>query len=99
MDTKICAIMAVIVAIIIAIIYSFVKKINNKRGVTTSPFTALIITVVVIIGITLPFHYVPEELRMFPKDNFTFSHTFITQSDIDEVLERYNNCKTIFEQQ
>jgi len=58
-----------------------------------------IILLVIILGLILPFHYVPSHLKVFPKDNFTFSYTIITQSDIDKLLERYNDCETIFQKQ
>lgn len=57
-----------------------------------------IIFLLVVLGLTLPFHYVPTALRMFPKDHFTFKHTIITQEDVDEVIKRYNNANNIFEQ-
>ena len=58
-----------------------------------------IITLIIILGLTLPFHYVPSELKMFPKDNLSFSNTIITQKDVDNLLERYNSCESIFQQQ
>lgn len=51
-----------------------------------------IIFFVIIVGATLPFHYIPESLMMFPKNNLTFSNTIILQEDIDNLLERYNNA-------
>lgn len=58
-----------------------------------------LIFIIIVLGLTLPFHYVPAALKVFPKDHFTFKHTIITQGDIDDIVKRYNNCKTIFEQQ
>jgi hypothetical protein len=52
----------------------------------------------IFFGLTLPFHYVPSALKMFPKDHFTFKHTIITQDDVDDVIKRYNNASNIFEQ-
>ena len=52
----------------------------------------------IFLGLTLPFHYVPNALKMFPKDHFTFKHTIITQEDVDDVIKRYNNASNIFEQ-
>jgi len=51
-----------------------------------------------LLGLTLPFHYVPSALKMFPKDHFTFKHTIITQEDVDDVIKRYNNAGNILEQ-
>jgi hypothetical protein len=36
---------------------------------------------------------------IFPKDNLSFSYTFITQDDINNLLSRYNGATNIFEQQ
>ena len=46
----------------------------------------------IVLLITLPFHYVPEYLMVFPKDRWTFSHTIIFESDVDALIERYNNA-------
>jgi len=66
---------------------------NNK------PYFKLIVALVIILGATLPFHYVPSAMKVFPKDNLTFSYTIITQDDVDNLLKRYNDCETIFQQQ
>ena len=50
-----------------------------------------IIFILIVLGLTLPFHYVPSALKAFPKDHFTFKHTIITEDDISEIVERYNN--------
>ena len=70
---------------------TIVKKKNKSRK--------WIIILIIILGLTLPFHYVPNHLMVFPKDNLTFSNTIITQKDIDKLLKRYNDCETIFQQQ
>jgi hypothetical protein len=41
---------------------------------------------------TLPFHYVPSHFRIFTKENLTFSNTFILQSDITQMVNRYNDA-------
>jgi len=41
----------------------------------------------IVLLITLPFHYVPEYLMVFPKDRWTFSHTIIFESDVDALIE------------
>ena len=53
------------------------------------------IILVVVLLLTLPFHYLPSHLMVFPKDNFTFSNTFIFQSDIDQLIEKYNSNNLI----
>jgi hypothetical protein len=44
----------------------------------------------------LSFHIIPSRLKVFPKDNFTFSNTIITEDDISGLIQRYNNA-TFFE--
>jgi hypothetical protein len=46
----------------------------------------------IILLIILPFHFIPERLMVFPKDHWTFSNTVIFQSDIDKLIERYNDA-------
>jgi|GEM_PF-1941435 len=55
-------------------------------------YSRRIFIVMVILGVMLPFHYVPDHLMIFPKDSLTFSNTFITQSDIDGLTKRYNDA-------
>ncbi len=65
---------------------------------TNKNYIKWIIFVLIVLGLTLPFHYVPTALRMFPKDHFTFKHTIITTDDVDDIIKRYNDAKTIFQQ-
>jgi hypothetical protein len=52
------------------------------------------IVMILVIGLilTLPFHYIPSRLLVFPKDQLTFSHTIITEEDISKIIEKYNNA-------
>jgi len=51
------------------------------------------ITIAALIFIfSLTFHFIPSRMMMFPKNSITFSHTIITESDISDVVERYNNA-------
>ena len=61
---------------------------NNKPKRRTGK--GWVIFFIIIIGATLPFHYVPERLKAFPKNDLTFSNTFIMQDDIDNLIKRYN---------
>lgn len=74
---------------------------DNIQTTTKSKggYKGWIIFIVIVLGLTLPFHYVPSAMKVFPKDHFTFKHTIITEDDINDIVRRYNNCKTIFEQQ
>ncbi len=71
----------------------------QKAKESTSVYIKLMFLGLLVVALTLPFHYVPDRLMMFPKETLTFSHTFIMQSDIDRIIDRYNNASTIFEQQ
>ncbi len=70
---------------------------RERKGGSSVKWTIIII--VIGLGATLPFHYVPSALKVFPKDNLTFSHTIITQEDVDDLIKRYNSCETIFQQE
>ena len=70
-------------------------KSTNK----TSIYVKLLFLVLVLVGLTLPFHYVLNSLAMFPKEQLTFSNTFITESDIESIIERYYNSANVFSQQ
>ena len=61
---------------------------NQKKN----PYIRWIIVAVILLFATLPFHYVPSQMTVFPKDHLTFSYTIITQDDIDELIERYNKA-------
>lgn len=67
-----------------------------KPKVKMNPYLKWGIILVVFLLLTLPFHYVPSQMRMFPKDNFTFSNTLIFQSDVDELISKYNKV-SLFE--
>jgi hypothetical protein len=67
---------------------------TNKKN----PYPKWIIAILFILIITLPFHYVPSALTVFPKENLSFSYTIITPDDLDKLVERYYNCGNGFEQ-
>lgn len=50
------------------------------------------VVLIVVLLLTIPFHYVPSQLKAFPKESFTFSNTFIFQSDIDRLIKRWNDA-------
>jgi hypothetical protein len=72
------------------------KSQETQKTENKSSYKAWIIFVLIIIGATAPFHYVPSKMKVFPKDNLTFSNTFILEEDIYEIKERYNSAN-IFE--
>lgn len=69
-----------------------------KTTNSTNSYLGWIVLILIILGLTLPFHYAPDSMKMFPKDHFTFKNTIITQNDIDEIIKRYNKSTNIFQQ-
>jgi|SRR6056297_4195632 len=74
-------------------------KSKEKQNETKNPQNKSIrnsirwmVVVFILLVVTLPFHYVPSALMVFPKNELTFSHTIITQKDIDELVERMNTA-------
>lgn len=50
-----------------------------------------------MVAATLPFHYVPERLMVFPKGQLTFSKTFVTRTDIEYIIYRSENARNVLE--
>ncbi|WP_291275993.1 hypothetical protein [Flavobacterium sp.] len=48
-----------------------------------------LIFLIVIGGLTLPFHWVPSEKMVIPKKKLSFSRTFVTEDDVKEIVEKY----------
>jgi len=65
------------------------KKGNTKKYIGFSGFGMLI---VIVILATLPFHYIPSRSMVFPKDHLTFTNTFISESDIEDIVNRFNRA-------
>lgn len=61
---------------------------NNKS------YLRFITFIIIVLIVTLPFHYVfyRGELKVFIKDNFSFKDTFVTEDDIDDLIERHNKA-------
>lgn len=72
-----------------------VKKIIIQKNKT--PYLGLLIFLFIILFLTLPFHYVPSRMMVFPKDNLSFSYTFITEDDLMNIRNRINKA-SIFDQ-
>jgi len=69
---------------------------GNKKRKSKRKQIAWAISAAVIVFIALGFHIAPEYGMIFPKDRLTFSNTFITSKDVNDVIRRYNNA-SIFE--
>ncbi len=64
----------------------------KQKSKSKNTFVWLILIIVVTLFATLPFHYVFHRgLKVFTKDNISFRHTFVTDNDIDELIEEYNS--------
>ena len=64
-------------------------------------YTGWIAIIIIILILTLPFHYFigrDDNFSIFPKNQITFSNTFITQEDIEELIKRYNDA-SLYEKQ
>lgn len=70
----------------------YFKKKAEQGKLKQSLLTTFGIIFVIIIGLTIPFHYMPSEGKVFTKANFTFKNTFITNDDVKEIIERYNDA-------
>ncbi|MGM0649265.1 MAG: hypothetical protein ACQES1_02020 [Bacteroidota bacterium] len=70
----------------------------NTKSKSKNNYVGWIIAIIIVLVITLPFHYIPSRGMIFPKNELSFSHTIITESYIDDLIERYNNA-SFFERQ
>ena len=57
------------------------------------------IIAIILLGLTLPFHYVPSSMKVIKKDKLSFNNTIITKGQIDEYLGRYNDCQILSQQE
>ena len=64
-----------------------VEEVKPKRNIKV----ILGIIVIILIGLTLPFHYLPQHGKILIKANLTFKNTIVTNSDIKNIVDRYNN--------
>ena len=69
------------------------SAIPNEVNINVSKW--LLILLLIFLGVTLPFHYIPSRGMVFPKDNFTFSYTIITEDDITDLINRHNNSSLL----
>ena len=78
---------------------SEVPELNNKSTSRTKKSSVFIGGILIVFLLAcLFFHFIPDRGIIFPKDTPTFNNTFISQSDIDKLIDRFNNA-SVFEQQ
>lgn len=70
-----------------------INTLQTPKPERKSPYLGLVAMGVIILIAILPFHYVfyNGRLHVFPKDNFTFSNTVITNEDVSRIIKQYNN--------
>ena len=86
------------ILILIAIIAVLYLTIRYLRKIIKTPKQVLIFLGVLFalsLFATLPFHYILSKGKVFPKDNLTFTYTFINENDVNQLLERYNDASII----
>jgi hypothetical protein len=54
----------------------------------------IILSIIGLLIFTLSFHIVlgSDAFTIFPKSYFTFSNSIITQSDVNQLIDKYNNA-------
>ena len=70
------------------------KELEKPKSGQNSLYIKLGVALLIILVFTLPFHYViiPSNPSIFPKENLSLSNTIIFQSDIDDLIEKYNKA-------
>jgi hypothetical protein len=63
-----------------------------------NPLVYWLFALIIVLITTLPFHYFPNRLMIFPKNTLTFSYTFITENDIKNIIDRYNTASLVEKQ-
>jgi len=71
------------------------KKIHEGKKRSSS---IIILSLIGLLIFTLSFHIFlgNNGFTIFPKSYFTFSNSIITQSDVNQLIDKYNNA-TLFE--
>jgi len=69
------------------------KSVSGKKS--NNIILGVLLIIIILIGVTLPFHYIPSRSLVFPKEYLTFNKTFITETDIENIINQYNNSSFI----
>ena len=62
---------------------------------TIYKYLGFLVSIIILLSLTLPFHYIIKPLNVFPKKYLTFQHTFIDQEDINKLITKYNSSTGI----
>jgi hypothetical protein len=71
---------------------------SNKNNSTYIKIEKKYYYALLFVFFYLSFHIVPSRLSIFPKDHFTFSDTIIFESDINKIIQRFNNADVMEKQ-
>lgn len=65
--------------------------IKTELGKATRSFTK--VASLVVAAFSASFHVMPNHsYRIFPKERLSFAYTVITSSDVDQLIDRYNDA-------
>ena len=68
------------------------KNMNGLKSKNSNSTLGWILSLLIILGLTLPFHWSLDYFTVFPKEHLSFSHTYFTIEDIQTIIGRYNNA-------
>ena len=66
----------------------------NSQPTNKTPLYAVLGLIFILLFLTLPFHYIlyKHNFAVFPKNQMTFSNTYLDDEDIDGLIKRYNDA-------
>ncbi len=66
------------------------NRANYYRAKKQYVFARNSFIVLMVLLLTLPFHYVTGHFQIIPKTQWGFAHTIVTERDIEDALYEYN---------
>ena len=76
---------------------------NQQAASKTKPKRSgrvtLVVIIIILLGLTLPFHYLPDHGKVLMKANLTFKNTIVTNSDIEAIVLRLNKASLMEQMQ
>jgi hypothetical protein len=93
--TKKLLLYTVLVVFISVLVRIILLLFNYSEYDIRSKYLFAIAAFVCTMGVLLPFHYVPERATILMKSHLTLSNTMIFESDIEDIIQRYNNSQGI----
>lgn len=65
---------------------------TEKKSKDSSFRIKWIFVLLILLALSLPFHYVPSRMMVFPKTELSLSYTIITENDINSIIKRHNEA-------